>query len=46
MFREKKANRDIADHFGRQPSAIKGRLMHLGLIPNPWVERSKYRRST
>jgi len=41
MFRAKKANRDIADHFGRQPSAIRGRLMHLGLIPNPWVERRK-----
>jgi len=41
MFRAKKANKDIADHFGRQPSAVRGRLMHLGLIPNPWVERRK-----
>lgn len=41
MFREKKANKHIADHFGRQPSAIKGRLMHLGLIPNPWADRAR-----
>ena len=39
MFRAKKDNRDIATHFGRKPSAIRGRLMHLGLIPNPWAER-------
>ena len=39
MFRENKHNREIAQHFGRQPSAIQGRLMHLGLIPNPWAER-------
>ena len=41
MFREEKANKIIADHFGRQPSAIRGRLMHLGLIPNPWADRRK-----
>ena len=41
MFRAKKANRDIADHFGREPSAIRARLMHLGLIPNPWTARRR-----
>ena len=41
MFRAKKDHKDIAIHFGRKPSAITGRLMHLGLIPNPWAERRK-----
>ncbi len=41
LFRAKKANADIAKAFGRKPSAIKARLMHLGLIPNPWAERRK-----
>ncbi len=41
MFREKKHQSDIALHLARQPSAIRGRLMHLGLIPNPWANKKK-----
>jgi ATP-dependent DNA helicase PIF1 len=41
MFREMKDNKTIGSHFGRQASAIKSRLMHLGLIPNPWAARHR-----
>ncbi len=43
MFREKKEQKEMAEVLRRQPSAINGRLMHLGLIPNPWAERNKAR---
>jgi hypothetical protein len=43
MFRDKTADKKIAAHFGRQPSAIRGRLMHLELIPNPWAEKNRER---
>ncbi|MDZ4226920.1 MAG: PIF1 family DEAD/DEAH box helicase [Patescibacteria group bacterium] len=38
LFREKMSAADIADELGRKPSAIRSRLMHLGLIPNPWAK--------
>ncbi|MDP3645856.1 MAG: PIF1 family DEAD/DEAH box helicase [bacterium] len=41
VFREKKEHKEIAKIFGRQVSAVRGRLMHLGLIPNPWVGRKR-----
>ena len=41
MFEEKIANKDIAKHFGRKPSAIRARLGHIGLIENKWIQRKK-----
>jgi ATP-dependent exoDNAse (exonuclease V) alpha subunit len=43
MFKEKKDRNEMAEIFGRQVSAVNGRLMHLELIPNPWAERNKAR---
>ena len=36
MFNNKIANKEIARHFGRKPSAIRARLGHLGLIQTYW----------
>lgn len=41
MFNQKKLNAEIAAHFGRKPSAIRARLGHLGLVPNPWRLQKK-----
>ncbi|MBI4088297.1 AAA family ATPase [Candidatus Kaiserbacteria bacterium] len=41
LFREKKSEKEMAERFDRKASAIRARLMHLGLIPNPWTEKRK-----
>ena len=41
MFNEQKPNKEIAEHFGRKPSAINARLEHLGLIENTWKNYKK-----
>ncbi|HWP61723.1 MAG TPA: PIF1 family ATP-dependent DNA helicase, partial [Candidatus Paceibacterota bacterium] len=43
MFKSKTPNKEIAEHFNRKAGAIQSRLMHLGLIPNPWAGRKKER---
>ncbi|MCR4325347.1 MAG: hypothetical protein NUV59_00890, partial [Patescibacteria group bacterium] len=45
LFREKVSAADIATELGRKPSAIRSRLMHLGLIPNPWAKGKARRKS-
>ena len=41
MFAEKISEKEMAKRFGRQSSALKGRLQHLELIPNPWKDRQR-----
>lgn len=41
LFRAKESAKKMAEHFDRKPGAIRSRLMHLGLVPNPWIERRK-----
>lgn len=41
MFKGEDKLGDIAEHFGRKPSAITARLALLGLIPDVWAERRK-----
>jgi ATP-dependent DNA helicase PIF1 len=41
MFAEKISEKEMGKRFGRQTSAIKARLQHWELIPNPWKDRKK-----
>lgn len=41
MFAEDKPQKEMAQHFGRKPSAIHARLGHLGLVEDYWVNRRK-----
>jgi ATP-dependent DNA helicase PIF1 len=39
MFKAEMSNVQIAEHFGRKPSAVRARLGHLGLIDYHWTPR-------
>ena len=41
MFAADTPQKEIAEHFGRKPSAVHARLGHLGLVEDYWSERKK-----
>jgi len=41
MFARDVPQKEIAEHFGRKPSAINARLRHHGLVDDYWQRRAR-----
>jgi hypothetical protein len=40
MFKKESSNYEMGQHFGRKPSAIHARLVHLGLVEDDWKAKA------